>query len=65
MLHEAVRITREKCGRDAEVGFAAEHANSSMVLPEMFNRTFRQDERKAAGALEKVLSEWEGARRKR
>lgn len=65
MLHEAVRITRERCGRDAEVGFAAEHANSSMILPEIFNRTFRKGERKAAGALEKVLSDWEGARRKR
>lgn len=65
MLHEAVRITRERCGRDAEVGFAAEHANSLMILPEMFNRTFRKGERKAAGALEKVLSDWEGARRKR
>lgn len=65
MLHEAVRITRERCGRDAEVGFAAEHANSSLILPEMFNRTFRKGERKAAGALEKVLSDWEGSRRKR
>lgn len=65
MLHEAVRITRERCGRDAEVGFAAEHANSSMILPDMFNRTFRKGERKAAGALEKVLSDWEGARKKR
>lgn len=65
MLHEAVRITRERCGKDAEVGFAAEHANSQMVLPEMFNRTFRKGERRAAGALEKVLGEWEGVRRKR
>lgn len=65
MLHEAVRVTRERCGKDAEVGFAAEHANSQMVLPEMFNRVFRQGERRAAGALEKVLAQWEGARRKR
>lgn len=65
MLHEAVRVTRERCGKDAEVGFAAEHANSQMVLPEMFNRTFRKGERRAAGALEKVLGEWEGVRRKR
>ncbi|ROW09794.1 hypothetical protein VMCG_02622 [Cytospora schulzeri] len=65
MLHEAVRVTREKCGKDAEVGFAAEHANSKMVLPEMFNRTFRKGERRAALALEKVLGEWEGVRRKR
>lgn len=65
MLHEAVRVTRERCGKDAEVGFAAEHANSQMVLPEMFNRTFRKGERRAAGALEKVVGEWEGVRRKR
>lgn len=65
LLHEAVRITRERCGREAEVGFAAEHANSEMVLPEMFNRTFRKGERRAAGALERVLGEWEGIRRKR
>lgn len=65
MLYEAVRITREKCGRDAEVGFAAEHANSQMVLPEIFNRPFRLGERKAAGALEKVIGEFESGRRKR
>lgn len=65
MLQEAVRVTRERCGRDAEVGFAAEHANSRMVLPEMFNKPFRNGERKAAGALERVLGEWEGVRRKR
>lgn len=65
MLHEAVRMTREKCGKDAEIGFAAEHANSRMVLPEMFNRAFRKGERRAALALEKVLGDWEGARRKR
>lgn len=65
MLHEAVRVTRERCGKDAEVGFAAEHANSQMVLPEMFNRTFRKGERRAAGALEEVLGQWEGVRRKR
>lgn len=65
MLQEAVRVTRERCGRDAEVGFAAEHANSRMVLPEMFNKPFRNGERKAAGALERVVGEWEGGRRKR
>ncbi|KAK0621606.1 hypothetical protein B0T17DRAFT_641701 [Bombardia bombarda] len=63
MLHEAARITREKCGRDAEVGFAQEHANSEMVLPEMFNRSFRKGEMKAARALEAVLGEWDGRKR--
>ncbi|GAP82584.1 putative acetyltransferase protein [Rosellinia necatrix] len=65
MLHEAVRLTRERCGRDAEVGFAAEHANSRAVLPEPFNAPFRRSERKAAKSLEKVLAEWEGSRRRR
>ncbi len=40
-----------------------EHANSVMVLPEMFNRPFRKGEMRAAKALEKVLSEWDGRRR--
>ncbi|KAK4121608.1 hypothetical protein N657DRAFT_111870 [Parathielavia appendiculata] len=63
MLREAVRVTRERCGRDAEVGFAREHANSTMVLPEMFNRPFRKGEIRASRALEKVLAEWDGRRR--
>lgn len=57
MLTEAVRITREKCGKDAEVGFAREHANSHMVLPEFFNGRFRKGERRAAMALEKVVAQ--------
>ncbi|KAH8912391.1 hypothetical protein BR93DRAFT_922350 [Coniochaeta sp. PMI_546] len=65
LLREAVRITKERCGRDAEVGFAKEHANSHMVLPEMFNGPFRKTEMRAAKALEAVLADWEGARRKR
>ncbi len=63
MLREAVRLTRERCGKDAEVGFALEHANSVMVLPEMFNRPFRKGEMRAARALEKVLGEWDGKKR--
>ncbi|KAI5919476.1 hypothetical protein F4810DRAFT_498936 [Camillea tinctor] len=65
LLHEAVRVTRERCGRDAAVGFAREHANSATVLPEAFNAPLRKSERRAAKALENVLSEWEGSRRRR
>ncbi|KAF3767752.1 hypothetical protein M406DRAFT_345606 [Cryphonectria parasitica EP155] len=65
LLREAVRTTRDRCGREAEVGFAAEHANSAVFLPEMFNRALRLGERRAAGALERVLGEWDGMRRKR
>ncbi|KAI4869588.1 hypothetical protein F4820DRAFT_383998 [Hypoxylon rubiginosum] len=65
MLHEAVKITRDRCGKDAEIGFAKEHANSTTVLPEAFNGAFRKDEQRAAKALERVLSEWEGSKRRR
>ncbi|KAK3353189.1 hypothetical protein B0T25DRAFT_204584 [Lasiosphaeria hispida] len=63
MLREAARITRERCGRDAEVGFAAEHANSVRVLPDMFNTPFRRQEMKAARALEAVVGELEKRKR--
>jgi len=63
MLREAVRLTREKCGRDAEVGFAREHANSARVLPEIFNGPFRKTEIRAAKALEKVVGEMVGKKR--
>jgi len=65
MLAEAVRITRERCGKDAEVGFAKEHANSVMVLPEMFNKSFRKGEMRAARALEGVASEVAGGGKRR
>jgi hypothetical protein len=63
MLREAVRVTRERCGKDAEVGFAKEHANSVMVLPERFNRVFRKREMQAAKTLDEVLSKWDGRTR--
>lgn len=63
LLREAVRVTRERCGKDAEVGFAKEHANSIMVLPEMFNGPFRKGEMRAARALERVIGERDGRRR--
>ncbi|KAI0009503.1 hypothetical protein F4779DRAFT_617537 [Xylariaceae sp. FL0662B] len=65
MLHEAVRMTRERCGKDAAVGFAKEHANSAVVLPEVFNGPLRRSEQRAAKTLENVLSEWEGVKRRR
>jgi ribosomal protein S18 acetylase RimI-like enzyme len=64
MLREAVRLTRERRGRDAQVGFAREHANSVAVLPELFNRGLRQREMRAARALEAVLAACEGGRRR-
>ena len=64
LLEEAVRTTREKLGNSAEIGFAAEHANSRMILPELFNRGFRKREVRAARALEAVV-EGTDAKKKR
>ena len=65
LLFEAVRITKERCGKDAQVGFAKEHANSVMVLPDMFNGRFKRDELRAAKTLDAVISERELLRKKR
>ena len=65
LLVEAVRVTKERCGKDAEVGFAKEHANSVMVLPEVFNSVFRKSEQQATRVLHDVLSDWEATKKKR
>jgi hypothetical protein len=65
MLEEAVKVTREKLGKDSEIGFAAEHANSRMILPGIFNGGFRKIERKAAKALEAVVENMDGGSRKK
>jgi hypothetical protein len=65
LLLRAARLTREKCGKDAAVGFAREHANSTMVLPDMFNSPFRNSERRAAKALEDALASLDVGRKKR
>jgi hypothetical protein len=64
MLREAVRISQQRCGRDVEVGFAMEHANSKRVLPELFNGVFRKGEMRAARALEGVLGNAKGERKR-
>lgn len=65
LLEEAVRKTREKLGNSAEIGFAKEHANSQMVLPELFNGIFRRRERSAALNLESVVNGMDTGRKKR
>lgn len=65
LLEEAVRLTRERLGNAAEMGFAAEHANSQMILPEMFNWGFRKREAKAARALEAVVASTSGGSKKK
>lgn len=65
LLDGAIRIVKDRCGKDAEVGFAQEHANSNMLLPAFFNGAFRRDEVRAAKALEKALEEWESSKKKK
>jgi hypothetical protein len=66
LLEEAVGVTRETLGNSAEIGFAAEHANSKMVLPEIFNGGFRKSETRAAKALEAVIESMNvGSKKKR
>jgi ribosomal protein S18 acetylase RimI-like enzyme len=62
LLEEAVKVTREKLGKDAEAGFAADHANSKMLLPAIFNAAVRKREQKAIKLLEEVD---EGGKKKR
>lgn len=64
LLARAVRMTREKCGREATVGFAQQHANSAAVLPEVFNGAFRRRERRATKALEEVVAWCEGKKKR-
>lgn len=65
LLNEAVRYTKDKCGKDAQVGFAQEHAHSVMVLPALFNAIFRRNEARAAKALDRSVQEWELNKKKR
>ncbi|SPN99636.1 uncharacterized protein DNG_02488 [Cephalotrichum gorgonifer] len=65
LLAKAARLTKEKCGREAAVGFAREHANSAVVLPEVFNGSIRRQERRATKALEGVLANLDVGKKKR
>lgn len=65
LLQKAVRTTKERCGKDAEIGFAQQHANSVMLLPSIFNARFRKDEVRATRALDDAIAQWEVSKRKR
>lgn len=54
LLEEAVKVARENYGSDVQVGFATDHANSKMVLWEMFNERFRREQEMAVKLLEEV-----------
>lgn len=64
LLEQVVKVTRDKLGNSAEIGFAAEHANSRMVLPEFFNGGFRKKEVRAAKALDLVVDSMDGRKKR-
>lgn len=65
LLQEAVQVTRERCGKDATLRFAQDHANSNMVLPDMYNSPFRKIQQSAVKSLEKALNAPEPSKQKR
>ncbi|KAM4056971.1 hypothetical protein HRG_003825 [Hirsutella rhossiliensis] len=65
LLLAAVRMAKDRCGRDARVGFAKEHANSAVLLPSFFAAPFRRDEFRAARALEGAAAEWETTKKRK
>ncbi|RDA86959.1 hypothetical protein CP532_6717 [Ophiocordyceps camponoti-leonardi (nom. inval.)] len=65
LLAAAVTITKDRCGRDARLGFAKDHANSLIPLPDRFATPFRKSEAQAARALEAAAEEWQSSKRKK
>jgi ribosomal protein S18 acetylase RimI-like enzyme len=57
LLRKAVRVAREKCGRDCDVGFAADHANSAELVNSRLGRPFEIRDLMASRALSVVLQE--------
>lgn len=55
LLRLAVLTTRHRCGEEATVSFADDHANNARVLPNMFNRPFNKRDERAAKALENAV----------
>jgi GNAT superfamily N-acetyltransferase len=63
LLGAAVRLTKERCGKDAQLGFSQDHANSVMLLNARFNDVFRAKEVRATKALSEAVASWEGQKK--
>ena len=57
LLEEAVKLARERCGKDVKITFAKEHVNSKIVLMGPFQGSFKRREEKARRMLEDVARE--------
>lgn len=65
LLEEAVKVAREKLGRDAKIGFSVAHANSLRVLPRFYNGKMVKREQQAGSMLEHVVERFDSSGRKR
>lgn len=65
LLKEAIQLTKEKCGRDAEVEFAPQHANANMILPSIFNGAFKKGEARATKTLDEMMVQREANKRRK
>lgn len=63
LLGAAVRLTKERCGKDAQVGFSQDHANSVMLLNARFNDVFRAKELRATKALTEAVANWDSQKK--
>ena len=57
MLREAVKVAKERRGRNCDVEFAKDHANSSMPLHSAFTATFEARDDRLAKALSNAVAE--------
>lgn len=57
LLHFAVQTTHRAFGSSASIEFAADHANSTNPLPDMFLRPFKRRQEKAGNALKQALKD--------
>jgi len=65
LLEEAVKISKETLGRDAEIGFSAHHANSKLLIPSIFTGVMKRKERDAIVMLEEIEKTGEFSKKKR
>ncbi|KAF7540774.1 hypothetical protein G7Z17_g12123 [Cylindrodendrum hubeiense] len=59
MLREAVKVAKQSQGPKCTVEFAADHANSSVALYDIFNGPFITRQAKATSALASAVKQWE------
>ncbi|CAM1503547.1 Fc.00g011380.m01.CDS01 [Cosmosporella sp. VM-42] len=57
MLREAVKLARERRGRECAIVIAEDHVNSSMPLHSTFNAPFKTRDERVAKALSKAVAE--------